>query len=156
DPPYSTISVGEIRGGTARNILAKECTFHWEFRGLPGVSQDAALRRLEAYAAADVLPKLRRHAADADVTTATEVEIPGLLATPGSLAETLALKLARSNHTTAVSFASEAGRFQVAGLPTVLCGPGNIDQAHQPDEYIEISQVEAAIAFMRALMRELG
>ncbi|HWG05499.1 MAG TPA: acetylornithine deacetylase [Beijerinckiaceae bacterium] len=156
DPPYSTISVGEIRGGTARNILAKECVFHWEFRGLPGVPQDVALRRLEGYAAADVLPKLRRHAADADITTVTEVEIPGLLAAPGSLAETLALKLARSNHTSAVSFASEAGRFQLAGLPTVLCGPGNIDQAHQPDEYIEIGQVEAAIAFMRALMRELG
>lgn len=156
DPPYSTISVGEIHGGTARNILAKHCFFHWEFRGLPGVPQDLALRRLEAHAAAQVLPKLRRHAPDATITTVTEIEIPGLLAEPGSSAETLALQLARSNRTVAVSFASEAGRFQTAGISTVLCGPGNIDQAHQPDEFIEIAQIDAAIAFLRALARDLS
>jgi acetylornithine deacetylase len=156
DPPYSTISVGEIHGGTARNILAKDCYFQWEFRGLPGVPQDLALRRLEAHGAAHVLPKLRRHAPDADFSTVTEIEIPGLLAEPGSPAETLALKLARSNRTVAVSFASEAGRFQTAGISTVLCGPGNIDRAHQPDEFIDITQIEAGIAFMRALVRELS
>ena len=156
DPPYSTISVGEIHGGTARNILAKECHFHWEFRGLPGIAQDLALRRLEAHAAEHVLPKLTLHAPDAHISTITEVEVPALLPQPGSAAETLALKLARSNRTIAVAFASEAGRFQGADLPTVLCGPGNIDQAHQPDEYIEISQIEASIGFLRALARELS
>jgi acetylornithine deacetylase len=155
DPPFSTISVGEIHGGKARNILAKDCVFHWEFRALPGVPQDRALRRLEAHAASRVLPKLRRHAPDASISTLTEVEVPGLQAEPGSPAATLALKLSRSNRTIAVPFASEAGRFQAGGIATIVCGPGDIDQAHQPDEFIEIAQVEAAIAFLRALVREL-
>jgi acetylornithine deacetylase len=68
----------------------------------------------------------------------------------------LALKLAQSNRTIAVPYASEAGQFQLANLPTVVCGPGSIDQAHQPDEYIEIAQIEAGIAFMRRLAAELS
>lgn len=156
DPPFSTISVGEIHGGTARNILARDCVFHWEFRALPGIRQDMALRRLEAHAAARVLPKLTRHAPEAHISTVTEVEVPGLIAEPGSPAQTLALKLSRSNRTVAVPFASEAGRFQAAGIATIVCGPGNIDQAHQPDEFIEISQLEAGIAFLRELARELS
>ena len=70
--------------------------------------------------------------------------------------ETLALKLTRSNRTHAVSYATEAGRFQVAGLPTVVCGPGSIDQAHKPDEFLEISQLEACIGFMQRLAAELS
>jgi acetylornithine deacetylase len=156
DPPTSTLSVGTIQGGTARNILAKECSFHWEFRGLPGLPQDIALRRLEQHAREVVLPKLRRHAPDASVETIVEVEVPGLSAQAGSPAETLALKLTRSNRTIAVPFATEAGRFQNAGMPTVVCGPGSIDQAHQPDEYIETGELARCIGFMRDLAAELS
>lgn len=156
DPPFSTISVGTIHGGTARNILAKECVFQWEFRALPGIRPDKALRRLEAYAANHVLPKLTRHAPDAHISTITEVEVPGLLSDPTSPAVALALKLTGSKHAVAMPFASEAGHFQRAGIATVVCGPGDIDRAHQPDEFIEISQVEAAIAFLRALAREFS
>jgi acetylornithine deacetylase len=156
DPPYSTIQVGTIHGGTARNILAKQCVFHWEFRSLPGVPQNLALRHFEDYAARIVAPKLSRHAKDAFIETLTEVEVPGLKPETGSSAETLALKLAQSNHTITVPFASEAGQFQLAEVPTVVCGPGSIDQAHQPDEYIEIAQIEAGIAFMRRLAAELS
>jgi acetylornithine deacetylase len=156
DPPASTIHVGTIHGGTARNILAKLCTFEWEFRALPNVAQNLALQRLEDYAARVAAPKLTRHAKDAFIETVTEVEVPGLKPESGSIAETLALKLARSNRTIAVPYASEAGQFQLANLPTVVCGPGSIDQAHQPDEYIEIAQIEAGIAFMRRLAGELS
>ncbi len=156
DPPSSTVSVGTIHGGTARNILARECTFHWEFRGLPGVPPDWALRRMEDYADRIVLPRLRRYAPSARIETITEVEVPWLAPEPGSIAETLTLKLARANRTIAVSYATEAGRFQRASIPTVVCGPGSIDQAHQPDEYIEISQLEAGIGFMRRLAVELS
>ncbi len=155
-PAASTISVGTIHGGTARNILAKECAFHWEFRGLPNVAPDSALKRLEAYADSRVLPKLTRHAPHARIETLTEVEVPGLAPAPGSAAETLAFKLAHTNRTIAVSFATEAGRFQGAGVPTIVCGPGGIEQAHQPDEYLEESQVAACVAFMRGLARELS
>ncbi len=155
DPPYSTLSVGTIQGGTARNILARDCEFHWEFRALPNVERDRVERALEAYAHSVVVPRLQRGEGIACVTTVTEVEVPGLRPEPGSVAESLALKLAHANHTVAVSYATEAGRFQAAGIPTVVCGPGSIAQAHQPDEFIEISQMEAGLSFLRDLAQEL-
>ncbi len=148
DPPYSTVHVGTIHGGTARNILAKDCVFQWEFRGLPDVPQNSALDRLNACAADIVNPNLR-------IETQIEVEVPGLAAAPGSVAERLALKAARAEHATTAPFASEAGQFQKAGISAVVCGPGSIAQAHQPDEYVEIAQLEAGIAFMRGLAAQL-
>lgn len=156
DPPSSTIQVGVIHGGTARNILAKKCLFHWEFRALPSVPLSLARAHLEDYVDRVATPKLTRYAKDAFIETVTEVEVPGLRADHGSSAETLALKLARANQTVTAPFASEAGQFQLAEVPTVVCGPGSIDQAHQPDEYIEISQIEAGLAFMRRLAAELS
>jgi acetylornithine deacetylase len=82
--------------------------------------------------------------------------VPGLAPQTGSTAEILALRLAQSNRTITVPFASEAGQFQLAEIPTVVCGPGSIDQAHQPDEFITIAQIEACIGFMRRLAAELG
>lgn len=156
DPPYSTYHVGTINGGTARNILARACMFHWEFRGLPGVSTMAALGLVQSYIDDVALPRLTRFVAGPKVETIVEVDVPGLDAEPGSRAETLAFKLTRSNRTSAVSFATEAGQFQRAGLPTIVCGPGSIDQAHKPDEFLDMSQVEACIGFMRGLAQELS
>jgi acetylornithine deacetylase len=156
DPPYSTLHVGTIHGGTARNILARECMFQWEFRGLPGASTMAPLRLVQAYIDQIALPRLTRFVTGPKVETIVEVDVPGLDAEPGSLAETLALKLTRSNRAHAVSYATEAGQFQRAGLPTVVCGPGSIDQAHKPDEFLEISQVEACIGFLERLAAEMA
>jgi len=155
-PPYSTLHVGMIQGGTARNILARECVFHWEFRGLPGVSAASALAKVQAFVDAVALPRLRRFVAGPGITTEIEVDAPPLAAEPGSAAETLALRLARSNRTIAVSFATESGHFQAAGLPTVVCGPGSIDQAHKPDEFVEEGQLAACLAFLDGLARELS
>lgn len=155
-PGWSTVHVGMIEGGTARNILARDCRFHWEFRALPGVAPDEALRAFERHVAETALPRLRRWTPDASIRTETEIEVPGLAPEPGSWAETLALKLTRSNRTIAVAYATEAGRFQAGGVPTVVCGPGSIDQAHQPDEFIEIAQIDAGLAFLRALAAELA
>jgi acetylornithine deacetylase len=155
DPAYSTVHVGTIQGGTVRNILAGECHFEWEFRGLPGVPYDTALRPFEVYVKDVALPQLTRSGHDVAITTQTQVDIPGLSAEPGSSAATLALKLTNSNRTIAVAYATEAGRFQAANLPTIVCGPGNIDQAHQPNEYLDMSQVVACIGFMRRLAGEL-
>jgi acetylornithine deacetylase len=154
DPPYSTIHVGVIHGGTARNIVAKNCEFHWEFRGLPGAPSDFAKRRLDEFAAG--LNERFRRFPEAGIETTIEVEVPGLSPSPGSIAETLALRLARANHTIAVPYASEAGQFQRAGIASVVCGPGRIDEAHQPDEFIEIDELAACIDFMRRLAKELG
>jgi acetylornithine deacetylase len=156
DPPASTIHVGVIRGGTARNILAKECTFDWEFRGLPGADYNTALTHMEAQIARIVAAKDADHTKRARVETSAHHPVPSLNPDPGSTAESLVLKLARRNSTITVSYASEAGQFQSAGIPTVICGPGSIDQAHQPDEYIDIDQLAAGVTFMRRLAAELS
>jgi len=155
DPPFSTIHVGVMHGGTARNIVARECEFQWEFRGLPGAPGSLALDRLE--------PLVRELRAgpfaafpQAKIETTTDVEVPGLAPQPGSAAETLALRLAKTNRTIAVPYATEAGQFQKAGLPAVVCGPGRIDEAHQPDEFIEIGELVACVEFMRGLLAEIG
>ncbi len=155
DPPYSTVHVGLINGGTARNILARRCDLLWEFRGLPSVPLDTAQRHIERYIADTALPALNRFTDKGRIVTEVEVEVPGLNPEPGSVAEVLALRAARANHTVSVSYATEGGRFQQAGIPTVICGPGSIDQAHQPDEFVEISQLQAGLEFMQRLVAEL-
>jgi acetylornithine deacetylase len=155
DPPFSSVHVGVIHGGTARNIVARECEFHWEFRGLPGSPATLARDRLETFAT-----RLRKRDFDAfpsaGIAILTNVEVPGLAPQPGSAAETLALRLAKRNRTIAVPYASEAGQFQKAGVASVVCGPGRIDEAHQPDEFVEIDELAACIDFMRGLARELS
>jgi acetylornithine deacetylase len=155
DPPYSSIHVGLIAGGTARNIVARDCHFHWEFRSLPGVAPSLARERLEVFSR-DFAAQRFQNFPNSWIETVTETEVPGLAPQPGSAAEQLALRLARANHTIAVPYASEAGQFQRAGVPTVLCGPGRIDEAHQPDEFIEIGQLAHCVDFMRGLARELS
>lgn len=151
-PGYSTVHVGTIEGGNARNILARRCAFGWEFRGLPGVDQERAADHLDDYAERVVLPKLRRYAEDARIETHRDVAAPGLAADEGSEAEILAKRLAGKNGVETVSFATEAGQFQKAGISTIVCGPGSIRQAHQADEFIEIAQIDAGIVFMKRLV----
>lgn len=154
DPPATTVHVGTIHGGTARNILAKECRFHWEVRGLPDLDM-REIPRLFAEATERVTAnRLNRWGEYGRIETIEEVSVPGLAPDPGSEAETLALRLAGRNSTITVSYATEAGRFQQAGLPTVVCGPGSIDQAHQPDEYITLNALERGEAFMKRLLAE--
>jgi acetylornithine deacetylase len=154
DPPYTTVQVGTIAGGTARNILPKECRIHWEFRGVPGLDADAIPRRFERFAEEVALKRLNRYVPFGRIETVLEVFVPGLVPEPGSAAERLALHLAGRNSTISVPFATEGGRFQAAGIPTVVCGPGSIDRAHQPDEYITLDELAAGEAFMRRLASE--
>lgn len=151
DPPYTTVHVGVVAGGTARNILAKECSFQWEFRGLPNLDPQEIPQRLDHFAKNVVLKRLNRFGEFGRIETRLEVAVPGLAPDSGSAAETLALRLVGRNRTQTVPFGTEAGHFQAAGIPTVVCGPGSINQAHQPDEYITLEQLEAGEAFMRRL-----
>ena len=154
EPGFSTVHVGTIEGGHARNILARECRFGWEFRGLPGVDPRLAIDHIEAFADRHVLPRLTRHAPEASIETHRSVEVPGLAADEGSAAEVLAKRLARTNAVGTVPFATEAGQFQKNGIPTIVCGPGSIRQAHQPDEFITLEQIDAGLAFMHRLAGE--
>jgi acetylornithine deacetylase len=151
DPPYTTVHVGTIRGGNARNILAKECVFHWEFRGLPSLDPDEIPTRFERFSQDVALRRLNRFGDFGRIETALEVSVPGLAPEPGSEAELLGKRLAGRNRTETVPFGTEAGHYQAAGIPTIVCGPGSIDQAHQPDEYITVAEFEAGAAFLRRL-----
>ena len=152
DPPNTTVHVGVIEGGTARNILPKLCTFLWEFRGLPDLDM-AEIPALFTRACERVTrERLNRYGEFGRIATVEEVSVPGLAPDPGSEAERLALRLAGRNATITVPYATEAGRFQRAGIPTVVCGPGSIDQAHQPDEFITLDELARGEAFMRRLV----
>lgn len=151
DPPYDTIHVGKLHGGIARNILADRCEIAWEVRTVPGSDPDEVPRRFSAYAET-VLARMRLTAPSSTITTEMTSDVPGLAPDPGSEAEALAMRLSGRNSTIAVAYATEAGHFQQAGLPTIVCGPGSIDQAHQPDEYITLEQLAAGERFMRGLM----
>jgi acetylornithine deacetylase len=155
DPPYTSVHVGTINGGTARNITAKECRINWEYRGVPGLDDAEIPARLQAFIDNEVMPRLARHGGKPGVTTIRDVLVPGLAPDPGSVAETLAMRLTNTNRTITVPYGSEAGQFQKAGIPTVLCGPGDIAQAHQPDEWIEEAELVRCEAFVRGLGREL-
>lgn len=156
DPPNSTIHVGRIAGGVARNILASEASIQWEVRGLPDLPVDEIPARLAAFVDASVLPRFRRGFAGYGVTTTFDGLVPALAAAPGSRAETLALKLAGRNRTVTVAYGTEAGHFHNAGIPTVVCGPGSIDRAHKADEYIVLDELAAGEAFLRRLIAELS
>ncbi len=153
DPPYDTVHVGKFHGGIARNILADRCDLSWEVRTLPGSDPEAVPARF-ATLSNEVLARMRKTAPSAAIETVMSSDVPGLAPDPGSEAETLAMRLAGRNDTIAVAYATEAGHFQRAGLPTIVCGPGSIDQAHQPDEYITLEQFAAGEAFMRRLLEE--
>lgn len=152
DPPHTTVHVGTISGGTARNIIPKLCSFHWEFRGVPGLDEDEIPARLARFADEVALKRLNRYGARGRIETEREVSIPGLLPDPGSSAERLVLGLTGRTESIAVPFATEAGRFQAAGIPTVVCGPGCVDTAHQPDEFIALDAFEAGESFLKRLV----
>jgi acetylornithine deacetylase len=151
DPPYDTIHVGKFHGGIARNILADKAELSWEIRTLPGSDPESGPARF-ASLAKTVLSRMQKTAPTSAIETVMTSDVPGLAPDPGSEAERLAMRLSGRNDTIAVAYATEAGHFQRAGLPTVVCGPGSIDQAHQPDEYITLEQLQAGETFMRKLM----
>ncbi|MEQ9639338.1 MAG: acetylornithine deacetylase [Alphaproteobacteria bacterium] len=141
DPPYSTINVGLIKGGTAPNIIPKQSRFTWECRAVPQMNPRDVFERFKTYCADEVVPRMRKVHPQADITHEIRAEVPGLLPDEGGSWESLMLALANSNQTYAVSYGTEAGLFQGVGVPAVVCGPGNIEQAHKPDEFVEESQI---------------
>lgn len=156
DPPFSTMIANTISGGTAQNILARECTFTFEVRGLPGIDGEAVANRFIAHALHVVLPRIQAIAPSAKIEIRRRAMSPPLFPHPGSDAETFVMALAERNGAEAVSYATEAGIFQEAGIPAIVCGPGDIAQAHQPDEFIDEAQLPACEAFMRRLMKRLA
>jgi acetylornithine deacetylase len=153
-PPHTTLSVNTIQGGTATNILAAACEFGWDIRPLPGESAEPTLQLLSRFAAAR-LAALEAEGKHCSIDTEILANVPPLESDKGG-AEAFARSVSsQPGESTTVSFATEGGQFQRAGWSTVVCGPGNIEQAHKPDEFIERSELQACESFLdRALARQ--
>jgi acetylornithine deacetylase len=156
EPPFSTVQVGTIKGGTATSVVPNTCEFLWQVRSLPEVEVDFAPKRLEAYAEQTLLPRMRRVAPTASIEIQHWGSVPAFLAKSGSDAVALALALTNANATSTVSYGTEAGLFEEAGCPTVICGPGNTAQAHVADEFVETTQLDACMAFLAKLAEKLS
>ncbi len=154
DPPYTTIHTGVIEGGTALNIVPRECRFDFEMRYLPADDPDAITDELKRYAAT-LLPDMQAVSADASIALEEMNAVPALSAAEGDEVVQLAVSLSGANGVGKVSFATEGGLFQEAGIPTVICGPGSIAQAHKPDEFIALNQVRQCEAFLDRLTGRL-
>lgn len=155
EPPFTTCHVGLISGGTAHNITAKDCRFPMDFRVVPGEDKDAwgtaylkKVREVEA--------QMREVRPDTRIEVTPRFDVPALKPEKDGAAETLVRQITGDNASHKVSYGTEAGQFQEAGYSAVICGPGNIAQAHQPNEFIEVSQFNAGHDFMRKLVDRLG
>jgi acetylornithine deacetylase len=155
EPPHSTIGVAMIDGGTAPNIVPEACEILWQMRGLPNSKMQDAPARLAAFAKETLLPEMRKVAPNANVETETQTSVPAFSAAPGSEAVALAMALTGANRASGVSYATEAGLFEQAGCPAVVCGPGDIAQAHAADEFVTIAQLDMCLTFLADLTARL-
>lgn len=154
DPPYTTVHVGVIEGGTAHNITAKDCRFGMDFRAVGGERlEDWRARYLDEVRALEA--EMQAVHPDARIDIDERFAVPALMPEPDGAAEALVRAITGDNGTHVVSYGTEAGQFQAAGYSAVICGPGDIAQAHQPDEFITIAQFQAGAAFMDQLVTRL-
>lgn len=149
DPPYPTITVSFIEGGIAHNIIPPRCSFHWGVRITPGLDANDIAKALQAYAERELLPAMKCVHPGCSITTELLGMIPAFASGEGSPAVSLALKLAGQNAIHTVPYGTEASHFQAAGCSSVVCGPGDIAQAHQPNEFVEIAELDNCMGFLR-------
>ncbi|MFM9888250.1 MAG: acetylornithine deacetylase [Burkholderiales bacterium] len=161
DVPFTTLQTGTIAGGTAVNIVPRDCAFRFEFRYLPGADPESLESEIRNFAMQTLLPEMRAVDPGTSITIETSSEIPGLNMRDDDRLTYLAHTLSRGRQdvagerTSKVAYATEAGLFQVAGIPSIICGPGSIEQAHKPDEFVTLEQIARCEAFMERLTEEL-
>ena len=154
DIPYSTLHAGVINGGTTVNIVPAECRFDFEVRNFPQEEPDPIVEAVKRYAHEHVEPQMQAIAADAGFRWEELARFPGLDTNADERIVTMAMSLARVTRPRKVAFGTEAGGYDRIGIQTVVCGPGHIEQAHKPDEFIELSQLAACEEFIGRLIRE--
>jgi acetylornithine deacetylase len=156
-PPYTTFNLATVHGGQAINIVPRRAELTWEYRPVPADDSDALRHEVEQFARDEVLPRLRAATGVGEITFRSDAAAVGLDAEVDGPAERLVRELTGYDGPgRTVPFATDGGHFQAAGLSTVVCGPGSIDQAHQPDEWVEIAQLDACVGFVRRLMFHLA
>jgi acetylornithine deacetylase len=147
-PHYTTIDCGLIQGGTAHNIIPAVCSFSWGFRNIPGDDTHAYANEVFRFIEEEIEPEMKAVSNNAGVTHEERHYLPAMTPDEQSPAETLLRHLTGLNQSGRVAYGTEAAHFQNAGVPGVIFGPGSIEQAHLPDEYIDVSQMEACHNFM--------
>lgn len=152
DIPHTTLHTGTINGGTALNIVPLNCSFEFEYRYIPADNPDDLLAAVQAFIDTQCLPEMQAIDPTTSITVKELSSIPGLDTDEDDEVVQLAKALSGANSVSKVAFGTEAGLFQQAGVPTIVCGPAHIDQAHKPNEFVEISQVAQCEAFMGRLM----
>lgn len=153
--PYVTMSTGTIRGGTASNIVPRDCEFRFDLRYTPRSNPDEPVERLRRYAAETLLPEMRRTSAETDIRIELEEDAPALDTSAEDRMTTLGTRLSGSGRLGRAPFATDGGHFHRAGIPTIVIGPGSIEQAHKPNEYIELGQIAQCEAFLERIKDEL-
>ncbi len=151
DPPFSTVQTGLIKGGRALNIVPAECEFDFEVRALPGFDAQSVADELQKYAAQQLLPKMQAVSAASDIRLQALSAYPGLATPPDSEAARLLTRICGSSDFGTVAFGTEGGLFDGAGIPTVVCGPGSMDQGHKPDEFVSVEQLQGCDAMLSRL-----
>ncbi len=154
-PPYGLINVGIIQGGTGKNIVADKCIVDWHYRPLPQDNPEEIVERARRYAYDVLLPQMQEHGHPAEIDFIQESFYPGLLPQKDSPALQLVQTLLQKQQYDVAPFGADSGFFQQAGISAVLVGPGNIEQAHKPDEYIEIEQLSQCLHFLDDLRQHL-
>ena len=153
-PPYTTLHVGRIHGGTARNITAKDCWFDLEMRVVPGEDKKSWRNAFKAHVA-EVQAAMQAIQPGSGIDLEPLFSVEALKPEENGEAEALVRAITGDNATHVVSYGTEAGFFQTKGYSAVVCGPGDIAQAHQPNEFITVAQFDAGIAFMERLLTRL-
>ncbi len=155
DPPHTTIHVGTVRGGTILNIIPEHAEFTMEWRFIPGDPPYRQMQRMQDWIAETIEPAMKGVNPACGFSYAVELEMPGMALPPDHTLASLVKQVTGSNSTGAVSYGTEGGFYEQAGIPTIICGPGHIAQAHQPDEWIAISELDACDRFIRRLADQL-
>lgn len=152
DPPYSTVQTGVISGGKALNIVPADCRFDFEIRALPSQDPAQVAQQLQAYAEQQVLPRMRAVSEHSAIRFSELSAYPGLATDAQSQAAELIAAFCGSREFGTVAFGTEGGLFDAAGIPTVVCGPGSMDQGHKPDEFVSRAQLDACDAMLQRLL----
>jgi len=153
DVPFSTAQTSTIQGGNAINTVPADCSFVFEFRNLPMLDPQVVLARIEQYAFDSLLPKMQREYASAAIEFSKIATAPGLDATEQAAITQLVRELTQDQEKRKVAYGTEAGLFARAGVPSIVCGPGNIEQAHKANEYVALDQLHACEAFLSKLIQ---
>jgi acetylornithine deacetylase len=156
DVPHTTVHTGVIKGGTALNIVPKDCSFDFEFRYLPAQDPQDLFAEVQAFVEQRLKPEMQRIAGETGVSWDPISAFPGLNTPEDAEVTTLAKSLAQANGTTKIAFGTEGGLIQEIDIPTVICGPGSIEQAHKPNEFVALEQIAQCEAFVGRLLNKLA